>query len=248
MQNENRVAYTQCMSNAARESLIRKVREGSPLFAALSSENLSQLLDIGRTTKVPAEELLFRKGDVPDRFFVIVTGSAKANAPSTDGRSLVVRLLGPGDIFGEIAVLDGGARTADVATSEPCELLIFERARFNRFLLDHPEMGIELLGVLARRLRLTTELLVDNVFLGVHVRLARVLIGLARSQSDINPGERQVTIELSQQEIADMAGTSRVSINKQLREWEELGLVEINRRRLTILDIDGLEDCAEVCL
>ena len=236
------------MSNTARESLIHQVRENSPLFAALSSENLSQLLDMGRTTKVPAGQLLFRKGDEPDRFFVIVIGSAKASTPSTDGRSLVVRLLGPGDIFGEIAVLDGGARTADVATSEPCELLIFERTRFNRYLLDHPEMGIELLGVLARRLRLTTELLVDNVFLGVPVRLARVLIGLARNQSDISPGERQSTIELSQQEIADMAGTSRVSINKHLREWEELGLIEINRRRVTILDSDGLEDCAEVCL
>ena len=236
------------MSSTARESLIQKVREGSPLFAALSDEKLSQLLDIGRTTKVPAGQLLFRKGDDPDRFFVIVSGSAKANTPSTDGRSLVVRLFGPGDIFGEIAVLDGGARTADVATSEPCELLIFERTRFNRYLLEHPAMGIELLGVLARRLRHTTELLVDNVFLGVPVRLARVLIGLARSQSEISPHERQITIELSQQEIADMAGTSRVSINKQLREWEELGLLEIKRRRLTILDIDGLEDCVEVYL
>jgi CRP/FNR family cyclic AMP-dependent transcriptional regulator len=236
------------MSNTARESLIHQVRENSPLFAALSSESLSQLLDMGRTTKVPAGQLLFRKGDEPDRFFVIVTGSAKASTPSTDGRSLVVRLLGPGDIFGEIAVLDGGARTADVATSKPCELLIFERARFKRYLLDHPEMGIELLGVLARRLRLTTELLVDNVFLGVQVRLARVLIGLARSQSDISPRESQITIELSQQEIAEMAGTSRVSINKQLREWEKLGLLEIKRRRLTILDIEGLEDCVEVCL
>ncbi len=236
------------MSDAAKEVLVRQIRESSPLFASMEPNSIADLLEIGRTTKVPSGHILFHKGDEPDRFFVLVKGSAKASAPSHDGRDLVLRLLSSGDVFGEIAVLDGGARTADVTTTEPCEVLIFERKRFNRFLLDHPEVAVELAGVLARRLRHTTELLSDNAFLGVPARLAKVLLSLARSSGGPADDEKRIEIELSQQELGEMVGTSRVSINKQLRDWEEQGLVGIKRRRLTILDIDRLEDFADMCL
>lgn len=140
------------------------------------------------------------------------------------------------------------ARTADVTTTEACELLVFERNRFNRYLLDHPEVALELARLLARRLRHTTELLSDNAFLGVPARLAKVLLSLARSGGDPNDVEQRIEIELSQQELGEMVGTSRVSINKQLREWEEQGLVKIRRRRLKILDFEGLEDFADMSL
>jgi CRP/FNR family cyclic AMP-dependent transcriptional regulator len=246
MENLSRILVR--MSDAAKEALVQQIREGSPLFAAMSQENLATLLEIGRSTNVPAAQVLFHKGDEPDRFFVVVAGSARASAPSHDGRDLVVRLFAAGDICGEIAVLDGGARTADVTTTEPCELLVFERNRFNRYLIDHPEVTRELAGILARRLRQTTELLSDNAFLGVPARLAKVLLSLARSRGGASADDKVITIELSQQELAEMVGTSRVSINKQLREWEEQGLVEIKRRRLTIHDIGELEDFADVGL
>ncbi len=236
------------MSEAAKDALIRQIREGNALFARVDPESIADLLEIGRTTEVPAGHVLFHKGDEPDRFFVLVTGSARASAPSHDGRDLVVRLLTAGEIFGEIGVLDGMARTADVTTTEACELLVFERNRFNRYLLDHPEVALELARLLARRLRHTTELLSDNAFLGVPARLAKVLLSLARSGGDPNDVEQRIEIELSQQELGEMVGTSRVSINKQLREWEEQGLVKIRRRRLKILDFEGLEDFADMSL
>jgi CRP/FNR family cyclic AMP-dependent transcriptional regulator len=236
------------MSDAANDALIRQVREGSPLFASIEQESLAALLEIGRTTKVPAGHVLFHKGDEPDRFFLIVAGAARASAPSHDGRDLVLRLFAAGDILGEIAVMDGGQRTGDVTTTKACELLVFERNRFNRYLHDHPDVALELVRILAQRLRHTTELLTDNVFLGVSARLAKVLLSLARNNADIMTDDEHITIELSQQELAELTGTSRVSINKQLREWEEQGLVEIKRRHLTIRDLDGLEDFADVCL
>jgi CRP-like cAMP-binding protein len=236
------------MPESEKNTLIRLIRDSSPLFSRLESEHIGALLDIGRTTKVESGQMLFRKGDEPDRFFVIVTGSARAVVPSHDGRDLVLRLMGPGDVFGEIAALDGEARTADVITTEACELLIFERNRFKQYMLERPEVATELVAVLARRLRTTTELLTDNVFLGVPARLAKVLLGLARGRTPSGPEKDRIDIEYSQQELADMTGTSRVSINKQLRAWEDLGLVSIKRRLLTILDIEGLEDCAEVGL
>lgn len=236
------------MPESQKNDLLRRIQEGSPLFSALGTANLKALLEIGRTSKVAAGHTLFHMGDEPDRFFVIITGSARASAPSHDGRDLVLRLLTHGDVFGEIGVLDGGVRTADVVTTAPCELLVFERNRFKRYMLERPEVAIELVEVLAKRLRQTTELLTDNVFLGVPARLAKVLLGLARSNMPSEMGDGRIEIEFSQQELADMTGTSRVSINKQLRAWEELGLVGIKRRNLTIHDIQGLENFAEVCL
>lgn len=236
------------MSESGENTLIRRIRERSALFAALGPANFEALLEIGRTTQVAAGHTLFHKGDPPDRFFVIIAGSAKASAPSHDGRDLVLRLLAPGDVFGEIGVLDGGVRTADVVTTTACELLVFERIRFKQYMLERPEVAIELVGVLAKRLRHTTELLTDNVFLAVPARLAKILLGLARERTPSAPENDRLEITLSQQELADMVGTSRVSINKQLRAWEDLGLVDIKRRHLTINDIDGLEDFIEVCL
>lgn len=236
------------MTESKKNDLTRRIRKGSPLFASLGPANFEALIEIGRTTQIAAGHTLFHKGDEPDRFFVIITGSARASVPSHDGRDLVLRLLGPGDVFGEIGVLDGGVRTADVATTEVCELMVFERNNFKRYMLERPEVAIELVGVLAQRLRHTTELLTDNVFLGVPARLAKVLFGLAGGSTAPASEKHRVEITLSQQELANMTGSSRVSINKQLRAWEDLGLVDIKRRRLTIHDIDGLKYFTELCL
>lgn len=128
-----------------RDALKRRIREESTLFSTLNEREIDALLDIARVTQVGAKHRVFHKGNKADRFFALMRGRARVTTTSHDGRELVLRLLEPGDIFGEIAVLDGRDRTADVVTSEPCELLVIERNRFNAYLLERPEVDLKLM-------------------------------------------------------------------------------------------------------
>jgi len=228
------------------QSLRQRIQETSPLFSSLEAGELEALLAIGRRTKVPGNHSLFQRGSAADRFFVLLSGRARVVFTAHDGRELVVRLLEPGDVFGEIAVLDGGERTATVSTTEPCELLVVERSRLRSHLIAHPELNLKLLSLLAARLRQTTELLTDNVFLDVATRLAKVLRALVQSHGKPTRSGTRIDLKISQQELADMTGTSRVSVNKQLMSWQEQGLLSTERRVVTVHDMSAMEALAGV--
>jgi CRP-like cAMP-binding protein len=229
-------------------ALRQLIRETSLLFSALTDAELEFLLDLGRTMDVPARQPLFYRGDDPDRFFLLIQGHAKVTTTAQDGRELVLRMLGPGDFFGEIAVLDGSERTADVTTTESSEVLVIERKRFLTYLREHPAVAVKLLGILAAKLRETTEQLSDNVFLDVSARLAKILLALANSYGEESDGGQRIELKLSQQDLADMAGTSRVSVNKLMRSWEDQRIVHTEKRFITIDDLSALEALTGVYL
>jgi CRP-like cAMP-binding protein len=171
---------------------------------------------------------------------VVRHGRVKVSTHGECGKELVLNMFGPGEVFGEIALLDGSSRTADAITIDDCELLVLDRRDFIPFLLEHPDASVRMLEVLTHRLRRTTQLLEDVAFREGPARLARRFLRLAEfSGRDVDDGIF-VDMALSQQQLGDMVGMTRESINKQLKQWRDEGLIVWSRGYYTITDMDGL--------
>lgn len=210
------------------------------LFCKLRTGELDRLAAYARLTYHPARTVLFRKGDPGSSMMVVRRGRVRVSTHSEDGRELVLALFHPGEMFGEIALLDGSLRTADAVTIDACELLVLDRRDFVPFLKGHPEAAVQMLEVLTQRLRRTTQQLEDIVFREGSSRLARRFVSLAKIVGrDVADGIF-VDMPLSQQQLGNMVGMTRESINKQLRQWREDGLITWNRGYYTITDLEQL--------
>jgi CRP-like cAMP-binding protein len=171
----------------------------------------------------------------------ILKGRVRVCSYSADGREVVLNIMTAGQVFGEIAMIDGGPRTADVFAMEPTELLVLSRRDFLPFLERNPSVAVKLLEVMCQRLRWTSSQVEDFFFLDLKSRLAKRLLQLAaigRRHADPSSG---IDVQVSQQLLANMIGTSREAVNKQLRIWEGAGLIELKRGSITILDSAALE-------
>src|SRR5512140_1313681 len=149
-----------------------------PFFKGLDEEIVERLIPHALTRKVKKGTLLFRKGDMGTNLYAVCDGAVRVSAPSDQGKDAVFNLIVPGEIFGEIAFLDGGPRTADAVMIESGELMVIERRDFLPLLHDYPELASRLLEILCGRLRRTSEQLEDIVFLGLEPRLAKALLYL----------------------------------------------------------------------
>ncbi len=208
----------------------------NPLFAQLSSEDLARLAGLARTQRDTREHVIFNEGDPGTAFYMIARGRVKIAQSSPDGKERTLALLGPGDVFGELALLDGGPRSADAVVVEDAELLVVPRQGFLAFVMEHPQVAMSLLVVLSQRLRHTNLLVHDAAFFDVRGRLARVLLELARADGETGPGGALVCPQLTQSELASMVGVTRESINKWLRYYERSGTLTRRRGRLVVLD------------
>jgi len=230
---------------SSRSERVRAVLEGSDLFAGLAAADLDNLASIGRTKTVKASEAVFRKGADATQLYAVLAGHLKVLAPSRDGREMVLRLLDPGVVFGEIALLDGGTRTASVVATEDSELLVIDRRDLLDLLRRRPEVAVQLLSVVARRLRATTEQVEDTAFLGLAPRLAKKLLELASRYGRRDETGVHIERRLSQEELGTLVGTSRVSINQQLKAWEREGFVRTARGALCVTDVEALARIAD---
>jgi CRP-like cAMP-binding protein len=227
-------------ARARRESLARV-----PAFSGLDERDLSQLAQATHTTKLRPQEELFHKGDEGTRLYVIVSGRCRVVATSVDGYDAQFTIMNPGEVIGEVTLFGGGERSATVTAVDECELLSLDRRDFLPLLRANPDVAIQLLEVLAQRLRRVSQQMEDNLFLGLPARLAKKLLSLAEQYG--RPAEDGVRIDmrLSQSELGTMVGTSRESVNKQMRAWEEVGLVRSTRGSVTLLKPGRLEDVAD---
>jgi CRP/FNR family cyclic AMP-dependent transcriptional regulator len=220
-----------------RLALLQKV----PLFAGLAAERLEALTEVTTTKRLAAREELFHKGDEAAQVYVVASGRLKVVTTSVEGDDVLFAILDEGEVVGELPMLTGGRRTASVVALEPCELLTLARRDFLRFLRDQPEGAIELLVVLAERLVRVSEFAEDTLFLALPARLAKKLLHLAERYGAEGAGGTRIDLRLSQGELADLVGTTRESVNKQIRAWTEDGIVRMDRGEVTILDADRLE-------
>jgi CRP/FNR family transcriptional regulator, cyclic AMP receptor protein len=167
----------------------------------------------------------------------------KISVQSADGRDIVLGIMHEGDIFGEIALLDGHPRTADATAMTDCELMVIERRDFLPFLRSQPDLTIQIIEILCSRLRRTTEQVQDVTFLNLPTRLAKALLRLTADAEEDPDSLRKITI--TQREISQIIGRSRESTNKQLRIWAKHGWIRLERGAVTVLHRDKLAEISE---
>lgn len=226
----------------------RRLLANVSLFSELDDAALDGLLKLTSTRHLDEGEILFRKGEPGRQLYGVVQGRLKIYSAGRDGREVVFGLSDPGDVTGEIALLDSEPRSATVVALEPTELLTLDRRDFLPFLERHPRVAIRLAELLAERLRRLSELTEDKALLALRARLAKKLVALARSYGVQAPDGTRIDLKLPQQALGDMVGTSRESINKQLRAWTQAGLVKSERGYITIRDPDELASLARFAL
>jgi len=218
-----------------RRSLLRTL----PFFKGLDESIIEQLAPRAVSRRVKKGVVLFRKGDVGSRLYVVCAGAVRISVPSEEGKDAILNLIIPGEIFGEIAFLDGKQRTADAIMIESGELMVIERRDFLPLLREHPDLGLRLIEILCERLRRTSEQVEDIVFLDMQARLAKALLHLYRHSAAATP---QSKIEITQREISQMVGVSRESANKQLRSWQRRKYLRLERGGVVILAPEALEN------
>ena len=207
-----------------------------PFLAALTDGEARELLDHAHTRRYAPGAVVFRKDDPGDGLYGVLAGRIVVTVESAEGKELILNMFGPGEFFGEIALLDGKGRTATAVAREASELLFLSRADFLPFLQQRHEAAVRIIAFLCARLRRTTDLVEDSAFLNVSSRLAKQLAALAGGGA-VPPR----TIRLSQEELAHTLGVSREIVSRQLAVWREAGFVEIGRGRIVVRDGKALD-------
>lgn len=189
--------------------------------------------------------VFFRKGDVGDVMFAIVAGMVRICATSDEGKEIVLGILSEGDLFGEISLLDGQQRAADAVAMTDCSVLVLKRQDFLDQLSADPNFALGLMRSLARRLRATDSQVEDAAFLSLSGRIAKRLLHLARDYGGQTPAGTRIQLKLSQQELANLVGVSRESVNRVIVGWGEEGLLGRDGRHFVIHDMPRLERLAQ---
>jgi CRP/FNR family transcriptional regulator, cyclic AMP receptor protein len=210
------------------------------LFAGLAPEDMVALAANLQRRRYAKGQFIFQQGDPGLCLYLVESGKVKIASFSSEGKGLMLNLLGPGDFFGELALLDGEPRSADALAQEPCQLLLLQRDDFMHFLEARPHVAIKLLATVSRRLRHTTQQAEDIIFFDLPARLARVLLELAEAERISAEGDWVIASRPTQAELAEMVGATRESINKWLGVYEEQGLIRRERNQLVILQPEDL--------
>ena len=212
----------------------------SPLFAALDDEAQGDLRRRMDEVKLGRGDTLFSEGDPGDRLYVVSLGKVKLGRTASDGRENLLAVLGPGEMFGELSLFDPGPRTATATAVTAATLHGLGHDDLEPLLLQRPEVAGRLLAALARRLRRTNEAMGDLVFRDVPGRVAKALLDLAsRFGVETDDGLR-VTHDLTQEELAQLVGASRETVNKALADFASRGFLRLEGRAVVILDIERL--------
>ena len=212
----------------------------APLFAALDDEAAATLMQSMSQTHMERGDILFHEGDQGDRLYVIREGKIKLGRRSPDGRENLVAILGPGEMFGELSLFDPGPRTMTATAVAETQLLGLGNEDLAGLLAGRPAVSKVLLAALAQRLRRTNENLADLVFTDVPGRVAKALLDLsARFGRPVEEGVL-VAHDLTQEELAQLVGASRETVNKALADFSSRGWIRIESRAVVIKDVEGL--------
>lgn len=212
-------------------ALLRSV----PLFADLEAEELERFSRVAVPRSFPAGTRVFHEGDRSDACYIVREGSFRVTREHSDGRAITLATLGPGEVFGELAMLDGDTRSASAEALSDGELLALPATDVRSLLARHPELSVKLVAALVRRLRAANERISRQSFQTVPSRVAGVLSQLV-SETPRSGENGEVTIRMNQADLAQLAGTSRESVSRFLADLERAGVVRSGRGRVTVLD------------
>lgn len=219
---------------------VDEVVMGAPLFAALDIEGATALRASLVERTVVKGEVLFAEGEPGDRMYVIVDGKVKLGQTSVDGRESLLAVLGPGEMFGELSLFDPGQRTSTATALTDAVVLGLGNDQLRPWLAGRPEVATALLQALARRLRRTNEAMADLVFSDVPGRVAKALMDLGEKFGTITPEGLMVTHDMTQEELAQLVGASRETVNKALADFAQRGWIRLESRQVLILDVERL--------
>lgn len=219
-------------------SVLRK----HPYFADLKPDAFDQLCRYAKHTTLKRGATIASKGDPGTSLFAVISGTVKISVSSPDGRNAILNLIGPGEIFGEVAVLDGQSRTADAIANTNCELFIIDRRDFIPFVRSQPELAMKFIELLCTRLRWTSDQVEQVILQDLPGRLASALLRLTERHKSVQGGR---TIAVTQQEISEMVGMTRESINKQLRAWAARDWVRLEHGAIVVLKPEPLQTLVE---
>ncbi len=228
------------MREAARDVLGRHF-----LLKHMAADDLDRLADLARTRSYATDQSIFLKGDPGTSLMAVQSGRVRICSQAADGREIVHNIMVPGDIFGEIALLDGGPRTASAVADQPTTLFIINRSDFFAYLSRTPSASTRLIEILCHRLRWISENLEDLIFCDLRRRLAKRLLRLADTGGHPGHGATTTTVRVTQHMLAGMMGNTRQAVNRTLRALEADGLIQRRRGAIAILDRPRLEAAAE---
>jgi CRP/FNR family cyclic AMP-dependent transcriptional regulator len=218
---------------------VRTVLERNLLFRGLSAATLDQIARLGVRRTVERDAVIFAQSDPGDALYGVMTGRVRISASSAAGKEMFLNIMEPGDIFGEIALLDGRPRSAAATAMSASELFVVTREQFLALLAREPQLIDHLLQLLCGRLRWVSGFAEESALLSVPARLARRLLSLGK----LHGHETRAGIELkvSQEEVARFLGLSRQIVNQYLQDWKAQRWVDLGRGRIMILDARALE-------
>jgi CRP-like cAMP-binding protein len=212
----------------------------APLFTALDDAASASLLANMVSVKIPKGTILFAEGDGGDQLYVIAEGKIKLGTSSGDGRENLLSILGPGEMFGELSLFDPGPRTSTATAVTDAKLLSLGQEKLLPWLVDNPKVSLQLLASLAQRLRRTNEAVGDLVFSDVPGRVAKALIDLGERFGKKTDEGLYVHHDLTQEELAQLVGASRETVNKALADFAGRNWLKLDGRAVLITDFERL--------
>ena len=218
------------------EEVVRR----APLFTALDEAAAVSLRASMDAVKIAKGSILFKEGDDGEHLYIIIDGKLKLGTSSGDGRENLLSILGPGEMFGELSLFDPGPRTSTATAVTDAKLLSLSHEKVIPWLRQNPEVSLQLLTRLSQRLRRTNEAVGDLVFSDVPGRVAKALIDLGDRFGKTTPEGLLVNHDLTQEELAQLVGASRETVNKALADLAGRGWLKLDGRSVLIADVDRL--------
>jgi CRP/FNR family transcriptional regulator, cyclic AMP receptor protein len=217
-----------------------EVLKKAPLFAGLEDDAASALSSAMGTIQLKKGEVLFHEGDAEARLYIVVSGKIKLGRSGSAGRENLLAVLGPGQMFGELSVFDPGPRSTTATAVTACEVRTLEHDELMGWLADRPEVAQSLLGQMAARLRRANDVVADLVFSDVPGRVAKALLDLADRFGRTADDGVHVHHDLTQEELAQLVGASRETVNKALADFASRGWLRLEPRSVVIMDVERL--------
>jgi CRP/FNR family transcriptional regulator, cyclic AMP receptor protein len=212
----------------------------TPLFKALDEDGASALRGEMHSVDIVRGERLFDEGDAGDKLYVVLDGKIKLTRTAADGRENLLSVIGPGEMFGELSLFDPRPRTQTATALTDTRLAALDHQALRGWLSGRPDMALHLLRALAQRLRRTNEVMTDLVFTDVPGRVAKALLDLADRFGLQRPGGLQVNHDLTQEELAQLVGASRETVNKALADFVSRGWIQLSAKSVLLVDPERL--------
>jgi CRP/FNR family transcriptional regulator, cyclic AMP receptor protein len=217
----------------------------SPLFATLDDASAAALKASMVESPLQKGDVLFNEGDSGDRLYLVSAGKIKLGHTSADGRESLLAVMGPGEIFGELSLFDPGPRTATATAIIEGIVLSLDQKALNTWRVGRPDLAIGLLQALAKRLRRTNEAMADLVFSDVPGRVAKALLELGDKFGEQTAEGLAVTHDLTQEELAQLVGASRETVNKALSDFTSRGWIKLESRSVLLIEVERLQRRAQ---